>query len=78
MTSEFIQKIANLMENEIIRNFVENEAYEQISKDINKKIKGSSTAAAARLIVHREGNENMHERWLQYVAAGYAGVLAAK
>lgn len=67
-----------LKNNEVIKNFVEAEAYAKIADDIAKLPGHCCTEKAARLIVNNVSNPDIKQRWLKYVAIGYAAVMMAK
>jgi hypothetical protein len=73
------QEIEILKNNEIIKDFVETEAYKQIAADIERLDPTRvCTEKAARLVTHSTGNEAIEKRWYEYVASGYLGVLMVK
>ena len=82
MTIEMKQAIKNEIEtlksNEIIREFVETEAYKKIADDISKLPGRCCTERAARLIVHNIRNKAIKTRWNQYVTLGYMAVINVK
>ena len=73
-------EIETLRKNKVIKKFVEDQAYAKIAEDIRERNPGSvCTPKAAELIVaNRTRNPDIHARFQQYVAAGYAGVIMAK
>lgn len=71
---EILQQDAEVVE------FVEWEACKQVAKDVVKLSRDNRccTPKAAWVLVNNGKNPDMHKRYMQYVACGYAGVIAAK
>jgi hypothetical protein len=67
-----------LKNNEVVKTFVETEAYIKIASDISAMPGRVCTEKAARLIVNNTSNPDIKRRWLQYVAIGYAAIMMAK
>ena len=64
--------------NEILMEFVINEAREQVATDIRSKTGSGTTAKAVELLLLNGKDESIQKRFMQYVAAGIAGVAKVR
>jgi len=65
-----------ILSNKIIREFLENEALEQVASDIRAKTGSGTTAKAVEVLLMNGKDETIAARYMQYFAAGV--VIVAK
>ena len=71
MTNE----INSILSNKIIRDFIENEAREQVAKDIREKTGSGTTAKAVEILLLNGNDKTIADRYMKYLAAGVAAAL---
>jgi hypothetical protein len=65
-----------ILSNKIIREFLENDAREQVASDIRAKTGSGTTAKAVEVLLMNGKDETIAARYMQYFAAGV--VIVAK
>jgi|GEM_PF-4695322 hypothetical protein len=65
-----LNQINFILSNKIIREFLENDAREQVAKDIRAKTGSGTTAKAVEVLLMNGNDKTIADRYLKYFAAG--------